>query len=186
MSSSKNLDSRKASFLDKTNSAFIEQMYLKFIKKDPELPQSWQDYFEDLDEELNLVVKEINGPSWQKTKKIHANVVLEKYKNLENKTFPNKNKDNLSEGNEKSYRHSVRAVTLVRAYRTQGNLLATLDPLGLKTSEYIDELHPEYHGFKKEDYDHKIFLDGIINRQYATLREILNFLRKNLLWINWL
>ena len=178
MSSSTNLDIRKTSFLDKTNSAFIEQMYLKFIKKAPELPQSWQDYFEDLDEELNLVVQEINGPSWQRTKKIHANIVLEKYKNLENKTFPNKNKDNLSEDNEKSYRHSVRAVTLVRAYRTRGNLIATLDPLGLKTSEYIDELHPEYHGFKKEDYDHKIFLDGIINRQYATLREILNFLRK--------
>jgi len=70
MSSSKNFDSRKTSFLNKSNSAFIEQMYLKFIEKDPELPQSWKDYFEDLDEELNLVVKEINGPSWQRTKKI--------------------------------------------------------------------------------------------------------------------
>ena len=178
MSSSKNLDNRKTSFLNKSNSAFIEQMYLKFIQKDPELPQSWKDYFEDLDEEANLVVKEINGPSWQRTKKIDVNVVLEKYKNLEKKTFSKENKDNLSEGNEKSYRHSVRAVTLVRAYRTQGNLIATLDPLGLKTSKYIDELHPEYHGFKKEDYDHKIFLDGIINRKYASVREILNFLRK--------
>ena len=90
MSSSKNLDSRKTSFLDKTNSAFIEQMYLKFIEKDPELPQSWKDYFNDLDEEANLVVKEINGPSWQRTKKIDANVVLEKYKNLEKKTFSKK------------------------------------------------------------------------------------------------
>ncbi|MBC8306554.1 MAG: 2-oxoglutarate dehydrogenase E1 component, partial [Pelagibacterales bacterium] len=178
MSTSKNLDNRKTSFLNKSNSAFIEQMYLKFIQKDPELPQSWKDYFEDLDEEANLVVKEINGPSWQRTKKIDVNVVLEKYKNLEKKTFSKENKDNLSEGNEKSYRHSVRAVTLVRAYRTQGNLIATLDPLGLKTSKYIDELHPEYHGFKKEDYDHKIFLDGIINRKYASVREILNFLRK--------
>jgi 2-oxoglutarate dehydrogenase E1 component len=178
MSFSKNFDSRKTSFLNKSNSAFIEQMYLKFIEKDPELPQSWKDYFEDLDEELNLVVKEINGPSWQTTKKIDENVVLEKYKNLEKETFFNKKKDNLSVGSEKSYRHSVRAVTLVRAYRTQGNLIATLDPLGLKTSEYIDELHPEYHGFKKEDYDYKIFLDGIINRKYASVREILSFLRK--------
>ena len=180
MSSSKNLDNRKTSFLNKSNSAFIEQMYLKFIQKDPELPQSWKDYFEDLDEEVNLVVKEINGPSWQRTKKIDVNVVLEKYKNLEKKTFSKKNEDldKLIEGNEKSYRHSVRAVTLVRAYRTQGNLIATLDPLGLKTSKYIDELHPEYHGFKKEDYDNKIFLDGIINRKYASVREILNFLRK--------
>ena len=178
MSSSKNLDNRKTSFLNKSNSAFIEQMYLKFIEKDPELLQSWKDYFEDLDEEVNLVVKEINGPSWQRTKKIDVNVVLEKYQNLEKETFFNKKKDNLSVSSEKSYRHSVRAVTLVRAYRTQGNLIATLDPLGLKTSEYIDELHPGYHGFKKEDYDYKIFLDGIINRKYASVREILNFLRK--------
>ena len=180
MSFSKNLDNRKTSFLNKSNSAFIEQMYLKFIQKDPELPQSWKDYFEDLDEEANLVVKEINGPSWQRTKKIDVNVILEKFKNLEKKTFSKKNEDldKLIEGNEKSYRHSVRAVTLVRAYRTQGNLIATLDPLGLKTSKYIDELHPKYHGFNKEDYDHKIFLDGIINRKYASVREILNFLRK--------
>ena len=82
MSSSKNLDSKKTSFLNKSNSAFIEQMYLKFIQRDPELPQSWKDYFEDLDEELNLVVKEINGPSWQRTKKIDVNAFLEKYKNI--------------------------------------------------------------------------------------------------------
>ena len=48
----------------------------------------------------------------------------------------------------------------------------------LKHQNYIDELHPQYHGFKREDYDYKIFLDGIINRQYANIREILNFLRK--------
>ena len=178
MSSSKNLDSKKTSFLNKSNSAFIEQMYLKFISNDSDLPQSWKDYFTDLDEELNLVVKEINGPSWQRTKKIDVNALLEKYKNIEKKTYSKKNQDNLSDGSEKSYRHSVRAVTLIRAYRTQGNLLATLDPLGLKTSKYIDELHPKYHGFKREDYDYKIFLDGIINRKYATVREILDFLRK--------
>ena len=104
MSTSKNLDNRKTSFLNKSNSAFIEQMYLKFIQKDPELPQSWKDYFEDLDEEANLVVKEINGPSWQRTKKIDVNVVLEKYKNLEKKTFSKKNDDldKVIESNEKS------------------------------------------------------------------------------------
>ena len=69
MSSSKNLDYQKTSFLSKSNSAFIEQMYLKFINIDSYLPQSWKDYFEDLKEEQNLVLKEINGPSWQKIKK---------------------------------------------------------------------------------------------------------------------
>ena len=36
MSSSKNLDFEKTSFLNKSNSAFIEEMYLKFINKDLE------------------------------------------------------------------------------------------------------------------------------------------------------
>ena len=78
MSSSKNLDTKKTSFLNKSNSAFIEQMYLKFINKDPELPQSWKDYFKDLDEDSNLIINEINGPSWQQNKKINQNEIKEK------------------------------------------------------------------------------------------------------------
>ena len=78
MSASKNLYNKKTSFLSKSNSEFIEQMYLKFIKKDPELPKSWKDYFEDLDEEKNLVINEINGPSWKRTKRIDQTEVVEK------------------------------------------------------------------------------------------------------------
>ena len=55
MSSSKNLEFEKTSFLNKSNSAFIEQMYLKFINKDPELPESWANYFEGIGEELSLI-----------------------------------------------------------------------------------------------------------------------------------
>ena len=171
MSSSKNIDTKKTSFLNKSNSKFIEQMYIKFIKNDPELPQSWKDYFKDLNEESNLVINEINGPSWQRTKKIDQNEIIKNYEKT-------KKGNDLNVNSEKSHRDSVRAITLIRAYRTQGNLLAKLDPLGIKTSEYIDELHPDYHGFKKENYYNKIFLDGIINKQYANVREILSFLRK--------
>ena len=46
MSSSKNQEFEKTSFLSKSNSAFIEQMYLKFINKDKNLPESWLNYFE--------------------------------------------------------------------------------------------------------------------------------------------
>jgi 2-oxoglutarate dehydrogenase E1 component len=128
MSSSKNLDSKKTSFLNKSNSAFIEQMYLKFISNDSDLPQSWKDYFTELDEEKNLVIKEINGPSWKKTKKIDENIILKKYENIKKETLTNNKKENLNQNVELSHRDSVRAVTLIRAYRTQGNLLAKLDP----------------------------------------------------------
>ena len=64
MSSSKNLEYQKNSFLSKANSAFIESMYLRYIKKDPNLPQSWQKYFKSLNEDIQSIVKEIEGPSW--------------------------------------------------------------------------------------------------------------------------
>ena len=64
MSSSKNLEFEKTSFLNKSNSGFIEQMYLKFVNKDPDLPESWANYFEGIGEEINVIANEINGPSW--------------------------------------------------------------------------------------------------------------------------
>ena len=68
MSSSKNLEFEKTSFLSKSNSAFIERMYLKFVNKDADLPESWKDYFTGISDELDIIAKEINGPSWGPTK----------------------------------------------------------------------------------------------------------------------
>ena len=45
MSSLKNLEYEKTSVLSKSNSSFIEEMYLRFIKEDPTLPESWKNYF---------------------------------------------------------------------------------------------------------------------------------------------
>ena len=87
MSSSKNLTTNKTSFLNKSNSEFLEHMYLKFIKKDPELPQSWKDYFKDLNEESNLIIKEINGPSWKRTKKIDQNEIKKIYENNNEESY---------------------------------------------------------------------------------------------------
>ena len=69
MSLSKNLEYEKTSFLSKSNSAFIEAMYLKYINKDPNLPDSWRKYFETLGDEINQIAKEINGPTWSTNKK---------------------------------------------------------------------------------------------------------------------
>ena len=49
MSSSKNLEFKKTAFLNKSNSAFIEEMYLKFVNNDPELPDSWRKYFKEVE-----------------------------------------------------------------------------------------------------------------------------------------
>ena len=55
MSSPKNLEFEKTSFLNKSNSGFIEQMYLKFINQDSDLPKSWKNYFEEIGEDLEII-----------------------------------------------------------------------------------------------------------------------------------
>ena len=82
MSSSKNLEQEKTSFLNKSNSAFIEEMYVRFIENDPNLPDSWKKYFETLDEDIQAVVKEIEGPTWQPNKK-KINIRTSSQKNTE-------------------------------------------------------------------------------------------------------
>ena len=79
MSSLKNLEIAKTSFLNKSNSSFIEEMYLRFIEKDSTLPESWKDYFESLGEDLASVAKEIEGPTWQPNRK-EININNEEYK----------------------------------------------------------------------------------------------------------
>jgi len=180
MSSSKNLEYKKTSFLNKSNSAFIEQMYLKFINKDSDLLESWKNYFEGIGDELDVIVKEINGPSWGLTKnKIDIDEIQKK---IEKDEISLSSKENISEINQKdltkSNSNSIKAVALIRSYRQRGHLIAKLDPLGLLKTEYLDELHPESYGFKKEDYKKKIHLDGVINKQHSNIREILNFLKK--------
>ena len=69
MSSSKNLEYKKTAFLSKSNNAFIEEMYMKFVNNDPNLPDSWREYFNEIGDEAEVVVKEINGPSWSPSPK---------------------------------------------------------------------------------------------------------------------
>ena len=175
MSLTKNLEFEKTSFLTKSNSAFLEQMYLKYINKDLDLPSSWKNYFDDLGDELDLVVNEIKGPSWAPIKK-QINIVEKKPKKEVHSNGSVRNV--ISENNLQNNIDSIKAVELIRAYRLRGHLLAKLDPLGLKKTEYLEELHPEYYGFKKSDYKREIFLNGVTNKKYSNISEILTFLNK--------
>ena len=168
MSSSNSFENKNATFLNKSNSGFIEEMYVKFIEGDPNLPESWKSYFESLNEDLEVISKEIQGPNWS-PKKIKINRNNFNYKN------------NLSEENinaDKKISDSIRAITLIRAYRTRGHLIANLDPLDLMKREYLHDLHPKDHGFTANDVNRKIFLDNYMDIGHATIKEITNNLKK--------
>ena len=130
MSSSKNLEYEKTAFLSKSNSAFIEEMYLKFINNDSDLPDSWRKYFNEIGEEADVVLKEINGPSWNPSPK--KTLIKEEQKDY---------KDNSTLNDlelMKSNANSIKAVAMIRSYRQRGHLIAKLDPLGLLTADYLD------------------------------------------------
>ena len=169
MSSSKNLEFEKTAFLSKSNSTFIDEMYMKFVNNDPTLPDSWKRYFNEIGDELDIIVNEINGPSWGPSKKFSINQTQKQ----------TNEKRQLSELELiKSNANSIKAVAMIRSYRQRGHLIAKLDPLKLLKADYLDELHPESYGFKKEDYKKKIFLDGVTNKQHSNISEILSFLRE--------
>ena len=170
MSSSKNLEFEKTAFLSKSNSAFIEEMYVKFINNDPNLPDSWKEYFKEIGDEADIVLKEINGPSWSPSPK---KALIKK----EHKDYKENNSTSELEIM-KSNANSIKAVAMIRSYRQRGHLIAKLDPLGLLKADYLDELHPESYGFKKEDYQKRIFLDGVTNKKESNIKEILEFLRE--------
>ena len=179
MSSSKNLEFEKTSFLSKSNSAFIEQMYLKFINKDKDLPESWQSYFEGMSEDLSMIAKEINGPSWGIKQKIDIDELQKRIEQEDENLLNKAQQVNVNQINSpRSNEDSIKAVSMIRSYRQRGHLIAKLDPLELLKSDYLDELHPESFGFKKEDYQKNIYLGGVINKDQSNIKEILAFLKK--------
>ena len=100
MSSSKNPEIEKTSFLTKSNSSFIENMYLRYIEKDKTLPVSWQSYFKSLDEEQSLVIKEIEGPTWNPNKK-KINIINQENEKLE--TNINLNNSEIEKSNQQMF-----------------------------------------------------------------------------------
>jgi 2-oxoglutarate dehydrogenase E1 component len=73
---------------------------------------------------------------------------------------------------------TARALMLIHAFRVRGHLMADLDPLKLEEKEPHPELNPATYGFDTSDYDREIFLDGVLGREKATLKEILAILRQ--------
>ena len=137
----------QTSFLQGGNSPFIKELYLKYLKDPETVPQSWIKFFDGLDEDQEVIKKEILGPSWNPSKN----------KNIENNFFKKdlkKSNDLISNGAtitqeslEKEKEESVKAIALIRAYRIRGHLIANLDPLEMMERKYLHELHPADHGF---------------------------------------
>tara|TARA_B100001540_G_C15581047_1_gene539573 strand:- start:232 stop:555 length:324 start_codon:yes stop_codon:yes gene_type:complete len=68
-SNGKNIIFEKTSFLQGSNSPFIEELYLQYLNNPNSIPQSWAEFFKGLNEDKDIIKKEISGPSWSPRKK---------------------------------------------------------------------------------------------------------------------
>ena len=175
----------KTSFLHGTNSAFIEQMYEKYLHNPLSVPTDWQTFFSGISDQPTNEMKDASWSEYKDIKSNNGDLVSAIDGNWPNevKSFENELKSfnaiNIHEGTSKNATlDSIRAIMMIRAYRIRGHLKANLDPLGLVEKNEHTELQPETYGFKAEDMERQIFLDNVLGLEFATLKEILEILNR--------
>jgi 2-oxoglutarate dehydrogenase E1 component len=73
---------------------------------------------------------------------------------------------------------SIRALMIIRAHRIRGHLSADLDPLKLQATGQHLELQPKSYGFEEADMDRPIFIDNVLGLQFASMRQIIDILKR--------
>ncbi|MFZ0846769.1 MAG: 2-oxoglutarate dehydrogenase E1 component [Pseudolabrys sp.] len=185
----------RTSFLYGGNAAYIENMAARHESDPASVSAEWQEFFQGLNDPKADVLKNAEGPSWQKPnwplrpngdlvaaldgqwaeteKKIGEKIAaklapLAKAKGVELDDA----------GVQQATRDSLHALMLIRAYRMRGHFHAKLDPLNLVVEQNEEELDPKSYGFTEADLDRKIFLDKVLGLEFASMREILEIVRR--------
>ncbi|HYM01693.1 MAG TPA: 2-oxoglutarate dehydrogenase E1 component [Stellaceae bacterium] len=165
-----------ATFLYGPIATFIGELYSRYLEDPAAVDESWRAFFGELAEEAPTVLKELEGPGWGKER---GHVIVN------GEPAPKRNGGGAAAAVAEAPRFetqqatldALRALTLIRAYRVRGHLIAELDPLGLVRQTSHPDLDPATYGFTDADYDRPIFVNGVLGFETATLREILAALK---------
>ena len=180
------------SFLYGGNADYIETLHAAWQDDPSSVDPEWRDFFSALKDDAGDVRKNAQGASWTKQNwPITANgelvSALDGDWGAAEKHFEKKVREKAGEKGAAlsdadiltATRDSVRAIMMIRAYRMRGHLHADLDPLGLaEAKEDYNELSPEAYGFTEADYDRPIFIDHVLGLEYATIRQMLDILKR--------
>lgn len=139
-------------FLNAANSAFFDELYSRYQADPASVDPSWQQFFTGLDAApLDQIAEAAPGAPSAGLDAAQARRITQ---------------------------DSLRVLMLIRAYRVRGHLIAELDPLGIEGEKHHPELDPATYGFSDADYDRQFFIDGVLGHETATLREILEILKR--------
>ena len=145
-------NAERSSFLYGANSAFIEDLFERFVQDPQSVDESWRTFFAELSAEQREVLREVTGASWAPkrtrvvgvadpdapppaaNRNVKANGAAAKAEAPAGFTDEQVRAAALEAG---------RARILIRSFRVRGHLQADLDPLGLTPKPYHPELDPK-------------------------------------------
>src|SRR5262245_32893727 len=177
----------ETSFLYGANAAFVEEMYARYVEDPDSVDASWRAFFDAVRDDPEAVKRAVTGPSWYRPE-IARPQTTETTALLDGnwaglaarleRQLASRSPDASQQDVQSAARDSVRALMMIRAYRTRGHLAANLDPLGMEVRPSVPELDPATHGFGPNDLDRPIFIDGVLGLQSATISEMLAILKR--------
>jgi len=181
------------SFLTGGNAAYIEDLQARYEKDPNSVDQSWRDFFGALADDKQNVLTTARGAAWKRAdwpvvangelvSALDANWPAKAEKVVSEKLKAKATEQGapaLTEAElQRASRDSVRAIMMIRAFRMRGHLHAKLDPLNLAPEKDHEELHPSSYGFTEADMDRKIFIDKVLGLEFATVREMVEILKR--------
>ncbi len=181
-----------SSFMQGHNAEYLEQLYAQYAGDPNAVDAAWAEFFRQMgDAELD-VKAEASGPSWARndwppvpgdeltaalTGEWPAGETKAAGKKIADKAA-SKGVEVSDEAIKRAVLDSIRALMIIRAYRIRGHLAADLDPLGMREGSKHPELDPKTYGFTEADMDRPIFIDNVLGLQVASMRQIVEIVKR--------
>src|SRR6185437_15863708 len=155
----------RTSFLQGANATYLAELYARYEEDPASLDPGWRAFFSSLDDHRDDIIAGSRGPSWAPSNGTALAPAAPRGALSQREALV-------------AVQDTLGARQLIRAYRTRGHLAAKLDPLELVTRREHPELKPKTYGFTKTDYDRPIYIGNVFGLEFATLREILEILKR--------
>ncbi|WP_435257929.1 2-oxoglutarate dehydrogenase E1 component [Thioclava sp. FR2] len=192
---SPNSQFRAGSFLDGANAEYIDQLQARFAADPSSVDAAWAEFFRSLGESEVTAKRAAEGPSWarndwpqQPADDLTAALTGEwpappvKEAKAAGKKIVEKATEagvSLSDAQvQRAVLDSIRALMIIRAYRIRGHLIADIDPLGMRDHTPHPELDPKSYGFTEADMDRPVFIDNVLGLQIASMRQIIDIVKR--------
>ncbi|NIN72215.1 MAG: 2-oxoglutarate dehydrogenase E1 component [Gemmatimonadetes bacterium] len=143
-----------------TDAGAVARLYRGFLRDPDSVERGWREVFSRLDDEAREYLESLDGA-------------------LATVAAPSDAEPRIAGDARVAALDSIRALMLIRSYRVRGHLEANLDPLGLAPKQPHPELDPATYGFGEGDWDRPIYIHGVLGLESATLREIMQVLRRD-------